>query len=169
MSGRFKSKGMKALLGGNALVQPVPICWAPSTCWALVPSWWHGWRLPSAHSSVPHPAPITRTARTFSLSPCFGSRCEFAGRCSSKAFAGFYFLFFFFLPPFYSQRSRLFPVPWFISPSLTPEWGTVVSPPGTIPPVHSAAMVTHIYSVWVQRAAQRGRQPAQGLEKSTEP
>jgi len=25
-SGRFKSKEMKALLGGNALVQPVPIC-----------------------------------------------------------------------------------------------------------------------------------------------
>lgn len=97
-----------------------------------------------------------------------GQDVNLQGDVPPKLLLGFIF-FFFFLPPFYSQRSRLFPVPWFISPSLTPEWGTVVSPPGTIPPVHSAAMVTHIYSVWVQRAAQRGRQPAQGLEKSTEP
>jgi len=169
-SGRFKSKEMKALLGGNALVQPVPICWAPGTCWAPVPSWWHGWRLLSAHSSVPHPpAPISRTAPTCSLPPCFGSRCEFAGRCSSEAFAGFYFLSFLVYLPLSSQRSWLFPVPWFISPSLTPERGTAVAPPGAVPPAHRVAVVTHIYSVLVQRAARRGRQPAQGLEKSTEP
>lgn len=40
-----------------------------------------------------------------SLPPCFGSRCEFAGRCSSEAFAGFYFLSFLVYLPLSSQRS----------------------------------------------------------------